>query len=49
MMAALKWLLDAIAFLLGLGVFMLLLYALTVFVVEAAKKIKEVWKDDGTE
>lgn len=49
MIAALKWLLDAIAFLIGLGVFMLLLYAIVVFTVVAAKKIKEVWKDDGTE
>lgn len=46
MIAALKWLFEALLLLLGLGVFLLLLYCLVVFVVAAAKKIKEVWKDD---
>lgn len=49
MIAALKWLLDAIAFLIGLGVFLLLLYCLAVFVAAAAKKIKEVFKHDRNE
>lgn len=46
MIAALKWLFEALLLLLGLVVFMFLLYCLAVFVVAAAKKIKEVWKDD---
>lgn len=49
MIAALKWLFEAVLLLFGLSAFLLLLYAIVVFTVVAAKKIKEVWKDDGTE
>lgn len=49
MTAALKWLLEAIELLFSLSAFLILLFFFVMFIVLAAKKIKEVWKNDRDE